>query len=922
VSNRLYGLYMLVKIGSQAWLPRNELTAEQVVNLKRTLTITPHKVGDYGESPEPFPIYTELNGYFGVPREFFLQHRRPIHQVQLQVTDGAEDWKPAAFVGTLRSEQRLAVETVVTQFRAGRLGGILQAKGGSGKTVMALAIAAELRVPTLVIVHKEFLVEQWKERIRQFMPEAEIGHIQQDVCDYQGRTIVVGMVHSLIGDKYPAELYHSFGLVISDEVHRTAAKTWSVAIPRFNAKHRLGVSVGAGSFIELRGGVFGAGWVGSIEEAFNFVSGKVPTQYEGPYEILDLAEVESRGLTEKGFRWKRVLRIIRHEAPEEILHLKTKGYGVAVTRDHSVFLAEADSEAKTRVHNKLKFGIKVVSRNSADLHLKDMLLLDCGEEWQDRELKAASVDVADIAVRYGIAALVAVHLKGVQRSDLDCASKSWYNYRNQGIYGDYLPVSDFLRLREAFLLVPECVYTEGAKGVSVDPVIDLGGWAYILGFWIGNGWVAGNTVGFAVKEQEADNVLSKLTALPGVKWNPRVRQMPSRSVEVLCSSVLVASIFRDIFGGVGAYEKFIPGEWIVSWSKENRRQLLQGLVDSDGCRRTGMRGQASVHYVTTSKRLALTLLSLLRSLGFNGGFSVRKPVAGGVVGGRQIVGRVPAFSVYWSQYAEVGENDGRKGERARYIHEFPWTEAPIRAIDTVLTGGGFVYDLEMEDHPSFTANGVLVHNSATPRRKDGADNVFYWHIGPIIFAGKEERLIPKIKRVWTKFRLVQTERFNPNLAPRHLLFTFLCQSVHRNNLIAAKIIEAVLAGRKCIVLSDRLAHLDRLKESLVNQWVSSNGELSVGYYVGGRTKAQLEEAAKAQVILATVIYAAEGLDIPALDTLFLVTPMSDVEQAMYRICRVHEGKKDPIVVDFRDDSIPMFEAQGRIRDKFYLKLGA
>jgi superfamily II DNA or RNA helicase len=80
---------------------------------------------------------------------------------------------------------------------------------------------------------------------------------------------------------------------------------------------------------------------------------------------------------------------------------------------------------------------------------------------------------------------------------------------------------------------------------------------------------------------------------------------------------------------------------------------------------------------------------------------------------------------------------------------------------------------------------------------------------------------------------------------------------------------------------------------------------------------EYDAAAKAQVIFATSQYASEGLDIPALDTLVLASPMSDVEQAVGRIQRPFDGKKDPIVVDVRDDSIPMFEAQARKRDRFY-----
>jgi superfamily II DNA or RNA helicase len=136
-----------------------------------------------------------------------------------------------------------------------------------------------------------------------------------------------------------------------------------------------------------------------------------------------------------------------------------------------------------------------------------------------------------------------------------------------------------------------------------------------------------------------------------------------------------------------------------------------------------------------------------------------------------------------------------------------------------------------------------------------------------------------------------------------------------------QLVKALSADRKCLVLSERLNHLDRLEARLKKVWAKeTGGSVSTGWYVGGKTKEQLVESAKARVIFATVQYACEGLDVPALDTLFLTTPMSDVEQAVGRILRPFEGKKDPIVVDFRDDSIPMFERQGSKRDVQYERI--
>jgi len=208
--------------------------------------------------------------------------------------------------------------------------------------------------------------------------------------------------------------------------------------------------------------------------------------------------------------------------------------------------------------------------------------------------------------------------------------------------------------------------------------------------------------------------------------------------------------------------------------------------------------------------------------------------------------------------------------------------------------------------------------TATPRRKDGAEKVFQFHLGDILFSASEQRMKPKIRRVHTTFQVMKTPGFNPSMVNKSVLLKFLCASQLRNRVIAMQTVQALQAGRKLLILSERLIHLEALEKAIREQ----AGALApvIDYYVGGRTEAQLAKASKAQVILATSQYAQEGLDIPALDTLVLTTPLSDIEQAVGRILRPFAGKKDPIVVDIRDDKVGMFKAMAAKRDTIYARL--
>lgn len=84
-------------------------------------------------------------------------------------------------------------------------------------TVMALNIISQLQKKTLVIVHKEFLMNQWIERIEQFLPDARVGRIQGPTVDIENKDIVIGMLQSLSMKDYDANVFDGFGLTIADE---------------------------------------------------------------------------------------------------------------------------------------------------------------------------------------------------------------------------------------------------------------------------------------------------------------------------------------------------------------------------------------------------------------------------------------------------------------------------------------------------------------------------------------------------------------------------------------------------------------------------------------------------------------------------------------------------------------------------------
>jgi superfamily II DNA or RNA helicase len=119
--------------------------------------------------------------------------------------------------------------------------GTLAASTGSGKTVMALALVAQRKQPTLIIVHTKELMDQWIERIATFLevPAKEIGRIGAGKHNL-GDRVTVGMVQTLY--KCAAKGAPHFGHLVVDECHRVPSRTFTKAVTAFDTKYMLGLS--------------------------------------------------------------------------------------------------------------------------------------------------------------------------------------------------------------------------------------------------------------------------------------------------------------------------------------------------------------------------------------------------------------------------------------------------------------------------------------------------------------------------------------------------------------------------------------------------------------------------------------------------------------------------------------------------------
>ncbi len=139
---------------------------------------------------------------------------------------------------TLRKNQQTAVKEMSKHDA-----GILHAPTAFGKTVTAIGMIAKRNTNTLILVHSRQLLDQWQERLRSFLPEAEIGVIRGGKKKPTG-IIDIATYQSLINKKNNtiSPIVQDYGHVVVDECHHVSAPRFEMVLNEVRAKYVLGLT--------------------------------------------------------------------------------------------------------------------------------------------------------------------------------------------------------------------------------------------------------------------------------------------------------------------------------------------------------------------------------------------------------------------------------------------------------------------------------------------------------------------------------------------------------------------------------------------------------------------------------------------------------------------------------------------------------
>lgn len=271
-------------------IPKSKLTEAQTKQMIADLTVCPKVNAKFitpaAKAALTYKVYRESLSRWYLPRAYGIKTFGPVDtdlvSEGLPLSDAAADFK-----GTPYQYQT----DIIDSFMNAGANGLICVPCGKGKTFMAIKIAAAVKKRFLVIVDKEFLVNQWRGELEALLPGLRIGILQESkmqigyVDEVVKKTTVpelkaklkelglrttgakeellarlkeaepepqaepramydctICMIQTLCGKDFDDSTFKDYGFAIFDECHHLGAQHFSKTLQKVQVKHMLGLS--------------------------------------------------------------------------------------------------------------------------------------------------------------------------------------------------------------------------------------------------------------------------------------------------------------------------------------------------------------------------------------------------------------------------------------------------------------------------------------------------------------------------------------------------------------------------------------------------------------------------------------------------------------------------------------------------------
>jgi len=194
------------------------------------------------DKPRIIACAEDLPDHIALPRGCLEEVQEMLDKLKipLEIDDqryGGEKLR-LAFRGELRLDQQAAATALEKHDT-----GILAATTAFGKTVLAAAMIARRGVNTLILVHRKQLMDQWVERLVQFLDinEKQIGRLGGGRKKLTGK-LDIAIIQSLVRKGEVKDLVADYGHLVIDECHHLSAHSFELVARRAKARYVLGLS--------------------------------------------------------------------------------------------------------------------------------------------------------------------------------------------------------------------------------------------------------------------------------------------------------------------------------------------------------------------------------------------------------------------------------------------------------------------------------------------------------------------------------------------------------------------------------------------------------------------------------------------------------------------------------------------------------
>ncbi|MBI5421318.1 MAG: DEAD/DEAH box helicase family protein [Parcubacteria group bacterium] len=238
-----------ILVSNQIDLKRSEISSGLIhflkgeLNFLNTEYLTKRRLGKSIYNVQKyFKLIDETTDFISLPRGFlqtlidFLKENKIPYTIRFNISH----FEQTSYQSQIKL---MPVQVFIVQIAMECDQGVIVAPSGSGKTIIGLELVARRQLPTLILVHRKQLLDQWIERAQTFLGIAK-AHIGQysGTKKKLGKQITVGLLQSLARKGDLSELKDKFGTIIIDECHHIPATTFREVIAQLNPKYIYGLT--------------------------------------------------------------------------------------------------------------------------------------------------------------------------------------------------------------------------------------------------------------------------------------------------------------------------------------------------------------------------------------------------------------------------------------------------------------------------------------------------------------------------------------------------------------------------------------------------------------------------------------------------------------------------------------------------------